>query len=256
MHLLGPKTRDLSKESAWLYWIYSDEKRTKFHFTEPSAEAHRLLRLAQIGSGVMNKLVSRGGTTEIENNSLPLKEFKQKDRDLEKLQDIREKCMDGRFFSHCKERDNLGWALSARLAEENKLGNCEEKSAVIVNFCRKLGPSLNTTVDIFTIGGDHAFVVLGRKPGSDPKDYTTWGNDAVIFDPLSNQCFFARDIPKFLQNFSSTHRKGRLFNQAKPFHPFSQSLFLLQSDSVKHLSAGMQLLQEECDKGLSFKISP
>ncbi len=77
------------------------------------------------------------------------------------------------------------------LAKENGVGNCGDKAslAAVMMADRGLGP-----VEIFCLSaGDHGFCVVGRAPGSDLHDPKTWGPDAVIVDPWSNETYPATE---------------------------------------------------------------
>lgn len=56
----------------------------------------------------------------------------------------------------------------------------------------------------------HAFVIIGRKPGSDTTNYATWGDDAVICDPW-------RDIVaavKSESNYFSSRKPNWIYGEA------------------------------------------
>ncbi|KTC86439.1 hypothetical protein [Legionella brunensis] len=69
-------------------------------------------------------------------------------------------------------------------------GKCGEYSFLILNYLRKN----NIDAEYFSIkNGDHAFIVMGREPNSDPNDPSTWGKNAVVCDGLSGECYRALD---------------------------------------------------------------
>ena len=72
-------------------------------------------------------------------------------------------------------------------AKRDGVGNCGEKamSAAVMMADRGLEP-----VEVFALAaGDHGFCVVGRAPGSDPTDPSTWGPSAVIVDPWANESY-------------------------------------------------------------------
>jgi len=80
-------------------------------------------------------------------------------------------------------------AMSAKLF---KVGNCQAQASHALGY---LITSLKIThAEIFRLQQDHAFLVIGREPNSDPSDYMTWGKNAVICDPWSNRYFPASDL--------------------------------------------------------------
>ncbi len=83
-------------------------------------------------------------------------------------------------------------------------GNCGEQSALAFVYLRgqKTFPLDWMEVNDY----QHAFVIIGRKRGSDPKNYATWGDDAVICDPWrdvaatvkSETLYFSTRAPNWL----------------------------------------------------------
>lgn len=77
----------------------------------------------------------------------------------------------------------------AATAERMGCGNCAEQAALAFFYlCRR---------DVVPIDymsqadKDHAFVVLGRKGGSDPSKPASWGADAVVCDPWAHRVYLA-----------------------------------------------------------------
>lgn len=75
----------------------------------------------------------------------------------------------------------IDWVrLVAEAAKTNKCGNCGENSAVAFMWLYDQGVR---PLDWMNLGSaDHAFVVIGRKPGR-AADWKGWGKDAVVCDP-------------------------------------------------------------------------
>ena len=42
----------------------------------------------------------------------------------------------------------------------------------------------------------HAFVVIGRKEGSNLQEPSTWGSSAAVCDPWANKCYLASELKK------------------------------------------------------------
>lgn len=69
------------------------------------------------------------------------------------------------------------------IAEQSKLkkcGNCGEFSALAFIYLYKKG--VRPLDWMALVGGDHAFVVIGRD-NADANDYAHWGSNAVVCDP-------------------------------------------------------------------------
>jgi peptidoglycan hydrolase-like protein with peptidoglycan-binding domain len=75
----------------------------------------------------------------------------------------------------------IDWVrLVAEGAKKNKCGNCGENSALAFMWLYDQGVR---PIDWMNLAeADHAFVVIGRKPGK-ATDWKGWGPDAVVCDP-------------------------------------------------------------------------
>lgn len=83
------------------------------------------------------------------------------------------------------------WKREIKGAKMHSAGNCGELSNLALNFLRKN----NVNAESFKIvNGDHAFVVINRKPNSDPNNPADWGDEAIICDPLLGCCYSAKEI--------------------------------------------------------------
>jgi hypothetical protein len=78
------------------------------------------------------------------------------------------------------------WVYAERLknkALESGIGNCHELASLAFWDLKKYFQN-KVKVDLYSIlGGDHLFIVIGREPNSNPNDPTTWGKNAVVYDP-------------------------------------------------------------------------
>ncbi len=84
-------------------------------------------------------------------------------------------------------------AKTRTVAEQFSCGNCGEQSAIAFMFLYEAGfHPLDRMRRTFA---DHAFVVIGRVKGSNPEDYRTWGESAVVVDPWDKSFYRASDIP-------------------------------------------------------------
>ena len=73
---------------------------------------------------------------------------------------------------------------SAAAAVQFGCGNCGEQSAIAFVYLRQ---QKTFPLDWMEVNDyEHAFVIIGRRRGSDPADYRTWGDEAVVCDPWRN----------------------------------------------------------------------
>ncbi len=93
-----------------------------------------------------------------------------------------------------------GWAAKAT---HMGCGNCGEQAAIAFEFLRA-GDYRPLEYVIFD-PGDHAFVVIGRRKGSQLNDIGTWGPEAVVCDAWDGKAYLAREIP---QKMHKKHKKG------------------------------------------------
>jgi len=114
-------------------------------------------------------------------------------------------------------------------------GECLEMScAGLVYFLYQ--KNLQTKVDVYTIknknpedlGGDHAFLVIGRDVNSNPADPSTWGESAVVADPLRNVAFPASQIERLEDHLGLNPQNMPL---SRPFNPHQQTLSLWVSNA-------------------------
>lgn len=102
------------------------------------------------------------------------------------------------------------WKDAAR-AIKHGCGNCGEHAAVAFMFlhAQKIRP-----IDFMALPKprDHNFVIIGRASNSDPKDYLTWGDEAVVCDPWDKKAFIAKEIPAKLHGglISGFELQGRI----------------------------------------------
>ncbi len=243
----GDFRKELPIDVAWFLWEYSSIERLKLRFQQPSDKAHQLLHLAQTGVHFVNKIIYKGGDTDIKFNYLKKEDQKKISKGMLSLRDeLSSRCQDlSDLIETRKEEVALTLAMRAQLAENTHLGTCLEKSAVLVNFFRKLGDSfekeLGASVEIFNVvNGDHAFVVIGRDPRSDPNNFATWGKNTVICDPWANTSYFLNEIPKQLAYFEEGDE-----NLSIPFHPFYNGLKAEQKQAISVIRQGFRLLHEK-----------
>ncbi len=239
---------DESVNLAWFYWQHQNIDRIRFHYeTEPSDEAYRLLHIAQIANTLTNRLVDLGGYTELDADEEPEKYADRFERVESNRETVRNLLAD--IINSPDKSLNTSQVIGLRIALKDcgsvtsHVGNCSEKAQVALAFISKISSLLGNNpkdvqAELFCLGGlDHEFVVMGRDPDSDPTDYTTWGNNAVICDPWKGISFFARDFPV------TDHR----------FHPYHHTLQIQIDSNVNTMKFGRDFLREkEAKEGKSI----
>lgn len=116
--------------------------------------------------------------------------------------------------------------IVSEMALKYSVGNCYEKSAAALFFLKE--QDSETPVELYDIEeGEHCFIVIGRKRSSDPKDYKTWGEDALICDLWAEKVFAVSEVERELYDFESLSYIDYI-PQLKLFDPRTQSLNLSQ----------------------------
>lgn len=127
--------------------------------------------------------------------------------------------------------------------KQHHAGNCGEYADLLMNFFRKRGVS----ADCFLTGKDHMFVVIGRAHESDPNRPKTWGEQAVICDPLnSTPCYPVNDIFKELKTFHYSPYKEK----PNIYHPYKGEKLTLQFSflATKDKSYQKSLVQQTVER--------
>jgi len=141
--------------------------------------------------------------------------------------------------------------ITDKLSQQFGIGNCEELATeAFFYLLKKKHPHLRVELMSFNKpGGDHAFVVLGRKPGSDENDVSTWGDEAVICDPWARKIFPASLAKKYLQNYIELDCSTGLPN-LEAYHPLKHQIKVIVSNtmSTKEFLAS-SVLKEKAEVG-------
>lgn len=107
--------------------------------------------------------------------------------------------------------------------------NCGEYSYLIVNYLRKL----NIKAEIFDIeDGDHWFVVINRAEKSSPRNYLSWGDDAIICDAFHNKVYLANEIPQYFLCF----KQDKSLEYPNSVYQYTKESFELVYSPAKHSS--------------------
>ena len=107
----------------------------------------------------------------------------------------------GDGLANIRKTVELGIAFNAALTIRERGGNCSDQAGLAFIYLRdnKVFPiDYMNKPDFFLKFGGHAFVVIGRKSGSDPLRPETWGDDAVVCDPHQEEkAFPPRDLVRY-----------------------------------------------------------
>ncbi|MCW8398827.1 hypothetical protein OQJ26_08485 [Legionella sp. PATHC038] len=87
-----------------------------------------------------------------------------------------------------------------QLCKKFSVGNCYEYALLALDYVINHEPHVSAEV-FYIKGGDHCFLVIGRKAGSNPLDPTTWGEEAYICDPSENEAYPAVKYLSRLKNY-------------------------------------------------------
>ena len=124
--------------------------------------------------------------------------------------------------------DFVGAAIEAELAEKYGFANCDELSCM--GFFHMLKENNAIRVDVFEIGsGDHVIMVVGRSLNSDPKDYKTFGPNAIVLDIYAEKIFPASEIENQLIDYKGLDQNGCPI--LEKFDSAYQSLKLITSNA-------------------------
>jgi hypothetical protein len=96
-------------------------------------------------------------------------------------------------------------------------GNCYEHSCLVLD--RLLKMKIKSFIEIVGIeNGDHVFVVIGRRSGSNLNDFTTWGKSAVVVDAWAGDVYPASELSHKLNDFVFYNR-GKIRCITFPYDP-------------------------------------
>lgn len=79
--------------------------------------------------------------------------------------------------------------IRAAVLRETGFGTCSDVSAAAYRDLVDRLPAGTRVEQCRLVGGDHSLVVIGRREGSDPKDMSTWGPEAVVCDAWANKAY-------------------------------------------------------------------
>ncbi len=113
---------------------------------------------------------------------------------------------------------------------DHGVGSCKEMATTGFLFANKhlLGNVERAIIE----NGDHHFLVIGRDPRGDPRNYITWGENAAICDPWSGAYYPLSYLEVHLKDYigCQTDESGFLHCMVNPFNPLFHKLRILASN--------------------------
>ncbi|WP_240610484.1 hypothetical protein, partial [Legionella qingyii] len=116
------------------------------------------------------------------------------------------------------------------------LGNCYEMALMALDYVLRYAPP-SVNAEVYQIeGGDHVFLVVGRKKNSNPNNPATWGKDAYICDPWSNKVYPASEYLTQTKNYIFLRKMdGDYSNQLENFDKHHHKLSPIPSENTEYL---------------------
>lgn len=160
------------------------------------------------------------GGTQLENNALVFSRIMALNK---AVNDLRRACHASTRASEFITNEINRFYSSVELSKKYSLGNCFEYAKLALEYMINSDSNLNA--EVFKIkGGDHTFMVIGRKSGSNPRDPSEWGDSAYICDPWANQVYPAVEYLSKLKNFYRTYTAQGYVNNVEDFDPARHQL--------------------------------
>lgn len=219
----------------------------------PSLSLEDVLDLAIKAKDYARSQIVAGGT-QLENNELPLSQFKSIDKAV--VEDTR-KLVSYRTLNQIKyhplENDYylLSFENQIEVTSKYSIGNCNEFAFQALDYV--LLNTDNVRAEIYSIeGGDHNFLVLNRRVDSNVSDPSTWGDKAVICDPWINKVYPASEYLVELKSFSRKKNKNTLVD----FNPKKHKLILLSNYNTDYIreNRSVKKLKNSFDTEVSYML--
>ena len=133
-------------------------------------------------------------------------------------------------------------------------GNCGEQALMALDFFMQYAPDINA--ELYRIkNGDHNFLVVGRREGSDPENPETWGEEAHICDPWANAVYPAFLYLTKLKAYECVETKDyKIISKTIDYNPLIHALkanktnntnYLRKALSAEHLSQIKSLFDDK-----------
>lgn len=172
------------------------------------------------------------GSTQVENNNLP--EWQKAHLFQGVHKDLRPRIQDP--FIQIEDDTVDDFEGTIFYTTKYSLGNCYELALQALDYCLMENEKAEEKVraEVFRLkGGDHVFLVIGRRYGSLENDPKTWGDDAVICDPWANKYYPAKEYLQKLRDFYSVKNE----NFTKPFSHKTHQFEVVSDMNTNYLAA-------------------
>lgn len=175
--------------------------------------------------------------------------------ELTKQREKMEAVYDEQYYNLCRfdpnpeENNNIisvHMSNMRKCIEESKLGGCLHYAVLVADAVIKMG--IGARAECFEIVmGDHVFVVIDRKEGSDENDPRAWGDAAVVVDARSGEVYPASYIFSKLQDFRQCTVGEKKFNFD---FPYQQDMHKLRVRDTFKFSPDFFAKQQEIDESV------
>lgn len=192
------------------------------------------------------------GATQLINNSYPIDKKKSLS---EAVKTIREKSQEA--ASSWLEFDYYIYEFykSIECSKKYSIGNCNELSELALDYIAHYAPHINAEV-FQLVGGNHVVLVVGRQKGSDPKKPETWGKDAYICDPWSDDVYPASEYLSRTKNYYQKYDEvlDVYTNHIEDFNPSKHTFspirnyntnYIRKYNTQEHIGAVYDLFQKK-----------
>lgn len=168
------------------------------------------------------------------------------------VKDLREFCSERPDYSLDINKAYQDFRFTIETCKKLSLGNCHEMALMALDYVLRYAPS-SINAEVYHIeGGDHVFLVIGRKANSNPRKPETWGEDAFICDPWSDKVYPASEYLTQTKNYYISRHDGDYSNHIENFDsrkhqlspvPLLNTEYLRKTNSRSHLDKVIVLFQ-------------
>lgn len=187
------------------------------------------------------------GTTQLINNTYPL----AKKRSLSKaVYDLRNACNENSLFLLEIDLAIKNFYQTIELCKKYSLGNCYELALMALDYV--VHNASEVDAEVYQIkGGDHVFLVIGRPEKSHINKPETWGNEAYICDPWSNDVYPASQYLSKIKNYYRVGDDAQIYNNyTEDFNPSKHVLSPLGRYNTSHIRSAQS--DEHLKKMIKF----
>ncbi|PWY55452.1 hypothetical protein DGG96_11780 [Legionella qingyii] len=173
------------------------------------------------------------GGTQLINNTYPIDKKKSLS---DAVKDVREQSQ--KTVNSWLEFDYYIYEFyqSVECSKKYSIGNCNELSELALDYIAHYAPHVNAEV-FQLMGGNHVVLVVGRQKGSDPRKPETWGKDAYICDPWSDDVYPASEYLARTKNYYQTYDEvlDTYTNHVEDFNPSKHTFGLIRNYNTDYI---------------------